>query len=55
MELPVQYDNETTSANVNPVRKVWSAPTLSPVDVVDVTEFGGYPGRDGSNAVSTLS
>lgn len=54
MELPVQYYNETTSANINPVRKVWSAPQLSPVDVVDVTEVGGYAGNDG-RGVSSLS
>ncbi len=47
MALIIQNSNENTSANDNPVRKVWSAPELSPINVVDITNNRSLLGDDG--------
>lgn len=47
MTLPIQNSNEITSADDNPVRKVWSAPKLLPTNVVDVTNNRSLVGDDG--------
>ncbi|HJW86915.1 MAG TPA: hypothetical protein VJ440_09810 [Candidatus Brocadiaceae bacterium] len=50
MAIPIQNNNETTPADDHPVRKVWSAPKLLPIDVVDVTNNSDQVGSDGVSA-----
>lgn len=47
MAIPIQNNNETTSADDHSVRKVWFAPKLLPIDVVDVTNNALFLGDDG--------
>lgn len=43
---------ETGSADDSLVRKVWTAPHLSPIDVVEVTNLNLGARTDGSGSVS---
>ena len=55
MAIPIQNNNETTSAGDHSVRKIWFAPKLSPIELAGVTKNSLNVGDDGGPSATDRS